>query len=88
MKNKTKGTIMIKKKTTEGTQVHLYYRPAKHEGQPNKTNKAFPYDVTVFESFANIANKEPFAGFEGIQIDTGKWKRFRMDRVISMVAID
>ena len=44
--------------------------------------------MTVYESFENIANKEPFAGFEGIQIDTGKWKRFRMDRVISMVAIN
>jgi len=44
--------------------------------------------VTVYESFEKIASKEPFAGFERLQEDTGKWKRFRMDRVISMVAID
>jgi len=44
--------------------------------------------VTVYESFEKIASKEPFAGFERLQEDTSKWKRFRMDRVISMVAID
>jgi len=44
--------------------------------------------VTVYESFEKIASKEPFAGFERLQEDTGKWKRFRMDRVISMVAVD
>jgi len=44
--------------------------------------------VTVYESFEKIASKESFAGFERLQEDTGKWKRFRMDRVISMVAVD
>ncbi|SVC36881.1 uncharacterized protein METZ01_LOCUS289735, partial [marine metagenome] len=44
--------------------------------------------VTVYESFEKIASKEPFAGFEGLQEDTGKWKRFRMDRIVSMVAIN
>ena len=44
--------------------------------------------MTVYESFEKIASKEPFAGFERLQEDTGKWKRFRMDRVSSMVAVD
>ena len=44
--------------------------------------------MTVYESFEKIASKELFAGFEGIQIDTGKWKRFRMDRIVSIVAIN
>ena len=68
--------------------MHLYYKPKNHLNKPNTENKAYPYDVTVFESFENIANKEPFAGFEGVQMETGKWKRFRMDRIVSMVAID
>ena len=44
--------------------------------------------MTVYESFEKIASKELFAGFEGLQEDTGKWKRFRMDRIVSMVAIN
>ena len=80
--------MKMEKKKNEGTQVHLYYQPETHLNKPNTENKAYPYDVTVFESFANIANKEAFAGFEVIEIGTGKWKRFRMDRVISMVAIN
>ena len=76
------------KKTEEGTSVHLYYQPESHKGKPNKENKAFPYDVKVFESFENIARKENFAGVEGMDMGTGKWKRFRMDRIECMVPLN
>ena len=64
----------------------IYYRPAQHEGQDNINSTTYKYRVKLDEPFSNMTNGEPFAGIGGECIETGKYKRFRMDRISSMIA--
>jgi hypothetical protein len=44
--------------------------------------------VLVHEPFENLTKLESFSGFSAINMKDGKWKRFRMDRIVSMVPIN
>ena len=79
--------IKMKMKKDEGQRVLVTYRPAKHNGRGNRQNNAYSYEVLVHEPFENIAGKESFAGFSGLSLKDGKWKRFRMDRIECMVPL-
>ena len=63
-------------------------RPATHNGRKNTKGKAYTYEVLVHEPFENLVKKESFAGFSAMQLKDGKWKRFRMDRIVCMVPIN
>ena len=78
----------MKLKSSGGTHVLVTYRPATHNGRPNKENKAYTYEMAIHEPFENIANKESFAGFSALHLKDGKWKRFRMDRIVCMVQLE
>ena len=64
----------------------IYYRPAVHEGRDNLKGLAFNYSVEIEEQFANREENDDCAGITGKCVDTGEWKRFRWDRILSMVA--
>ncbi len=66
----------------------IYYRPFKHEGKENVNETTHRYRVKLDEPFSNMTNGEPFAGIGGECIETGKYKRFRMDRITSMIKVD
>ena len=80
--------MKMKIKRSSGTRVMITAIPETHNGRPNRQKKAYAYEVLVHEPFENIANKESFAGFSALNIKDGKWKRFRMDRIVSMVQLD
>ena len=77
-----------RKEKPQGTKVHLLYAGRTHEGQKNNDNKAYPYDVYINQPFGNQAAKEPYAGLKGQMVDSGQWRSFRMDRIVSMTAIN
>tara|TARA_B100001250_G_C19806484_1_gene793559 strand:+ start:2644 stop:2925 length:282 start_codon:yes stop_codon:yes gene_type:complete len=79
--------LKLKMNKDEGTRVHLYYRPLRHDGRLNIEGKAFAYNVLVHEPFENISRRERFSGFSGVNLENNKWKRFRMDRVVSMTPL-
>ena len=69
----------------------IYYRPAVHEGRENTKGLAFNYNVEVEEQFANRLNPSckadtVCAGITARCTETGEWKRFRWDCILSMVA--
>ena len=69
----------------------IEYRPAVHEGRENLQGMVFNYTVEVEEQFANGLNPSCWAdtvcaGITAKCIETGEWKRFRWDRILSMVA--
>ena len=70
----------------------IYYRPDVHEGRENTKGLAFNYSVEVEEQFANRLNPSckadtVCAGITAKCTETGEWKRFRWDRILSMVAV-
>ena len=65
------------------TKVTINYEPAKHDGIENTDNSIFRY--VVDEPFENLSNGEKFAGFGGKCVETGEYKRFRWDRIESIV---
>ena len=64
----------------------IYYRPAVHEGRENLKGLAFNYSVEIEEQFANREENDDCAGITAKCVETGEWKRFRWDRILSMVA--
>ena len=46
------------------------------------------YKIELDEPFANRTNGETFAGIGGKCVETGEYKRFRMDRVEGMWPVD
>ena len=62
------------------------YTPAVHEGQENADNKSFFYRVEMDEQFANREERDDCAGMAAKDIESGEWKRFRWDCILSMVA--
>ena len=70
----------------KGKGFYVSYKPERHEGRANKQNRPYLYEVQFIKAFENNGNKEPFAGLTGMTQDTGRWKRFRMDRIISITA--
>jgi len=64
----------------------IYYRPAVHEGRDNLKGLAFNYSVEIEEQFANREENDDCAGITAKCVETGEWKRFRWDRILSMVA--
>jgi len=64
----------------------IYYRPDVHEGRENLKGLAFNYHVEVEEQFANREENDDCAGITAKCVETGAWKRFRWDRILSMVA--
>ena len=81
-------TKKMKLKHSNGQRVLVTYRPASHNGRKNIRNNAYPYEVLVHEPFENLAKRERFSGFSGLQLKDGKWKRFRMDRIVCMVQLN
>tara|TARA_R110002049_G_C8713819_1_gene524215 strand:+ start:265 stop:504 length:240 start_codon:yes stop_codon:yes gene_type:complete len=67
------------------TKVTINYEPAKHDGIENTDNSIFRYVVETDEPFENLSNGEKFAGFGGKCVETGEYKRFRWDRIESIV---
>ena len=63
----------------------IFYRPAQHEGQENINSHTYKYRIELDEPFANITNGESFAGIGGKCLETGDYKRFRMDRITSLI---
>jgi hypothetical protein len=80
--------IKTKLKSSGSTRVLVTCRPATHDGRKNTDGKAYTYEVLIHEPFENIANKESFAGFSALHLKDGKWKRFRMDRIVCMVQLE
>lgn len=68
-------------------QVTVEYIPERHNGFENTTNDVHTYDVEVEEPFANVSNRETFAGFRGVELKTGNYKSFRWDRVQRVIPI-
>ena len=66
----------------------IYYRPTTHDGEENTGNLMHSYQIELDESFANRTNGEKFAGIGGKCMETGEYKRFRMDRVEGMWPIE
>ncbi len=66
----------------------IYYRPAQHDGVKNQENYMHSYKIELDEPFANRTNGETFAGIGGKCMETGDYKRFRMDRVEGMWPMD
>ena len=64
----------------------IYYRPAVHEGRDNLKGLAFNYSVEIEEQFANREENDDCAGITAKCVETGEWKRFRWDCILSMVA--
>ena len=69
----------------------IEYRPAVHEGRENLKGLVFNYTVEVEEQFANRQNPSckadtVCAGITARCTETGEWKRFRWDCILSMVA--
>jgi len=62
----------------------IQYRPAVHDGLENKRNHLYCYEVELDESFDNRTEGEKFSGIGGTCIHTGQYKRFRMDRIVTM----
>ena len=65
----------------------IYYRPDVHQGRENTKGLAFNYNVEVEEQFANYSEQDKCAGITAKCTETGEWKRFRLDRILSMVAV-
>ncbi len=64
----------------------IHYTPAKHDGKDNTSNRSFFYYVQVDgEAFNNGRNT---VGFVGINEADNSIKRFRWDRLRSIVALD
>ena len=64
----------------------IYYRPDVHQGRENTKGLAFNYHVEVEEQFANREENDDCAGITAKCVESGAWKRFRWDRILSMVA--
>jgi hypothetical protein len=62
----------------------IQYRPAVHDGLENKRNHLYCYEVELDESFDNRTEGEKFSGIGGTCTHTGQYKRFRMDRIVTM----
>ena len=84
---KKPNKLKMRNRKQDGVRLIINYRPEVHEGKDNKDNEAFAYEVLVHEPFENIKNLESFAGFSGVT-ENGEWKRFRLNRVISMVQVN
>jgi hypothetical protein len=67
--------------------MNIYYRPAKHNGVKNHENYMHTYCIELDESFENRSNGEKFAGIGGKCVETGEYKRFRMDRLAGMYPV-
>jgi hypothetical protein len=80
--------MKMKLKSSGSTRVLVTYRPATHNGRKNTNGKAHTYEVLVHGPFENIAKKESFAGFSALHLKDGKWKRFRMNRIVCMVQLE
>ena len=63
----------------------IFYRPAQHEGQDNVNGNTYQYKIKLDIPFSNMTNGEQFAGIGGECVETGEYKRFRMDRITSMI---
>ena len=63
----------------------INYGPEKHNGIENTDNSIFRYVVETDEPFENRSNGEKFAGFGGKCVETGEYKRFRWDRIESII---
>ena len=63
------------------------YRPEVHEGQKNMEDKTYQYRVRMTDKFSNRTNSERFAGLSATCLETGAFKRFRWDRLESVISI-
>tara|TARA_R100000664_G_C2735083_1_gene124700 strand:+ start:594 stop:866 length:273 start_codon:yes stop_codon:yes gene_type:complete len=67
----------------------ISYVPEKHEGRENKEHAAYVYHVRLKDGFNNMNSGEYFAGLQAEIVDAFgnviKHKRFRWDRIISIV---
>ena len=63
------------------------YKPRVHEGQENKEDKIYQYRVQMDDKFRNDENGEHFAGLSAKCLETNSFKRFRWDRLESIIAI-
>lgn len=79
---------LIKLKQSNGIKGFISYRPETHEGKANTENKTYLYEVRFHEPFENLTKLESFSGFSAVNLKDGKWKRFRMDRIVSMIPIN
>ena len=68
--------------------MNIFYRPEIHNGVNNKNNDLHSYRIELDESFENRSNNEKFAGIGGTCTETGKYKRFRMDRLEGMFPVE
>ena len=68
--------------------MNIFYRPEIHNGVINKNNDLHSYRIELDESFENRSNNEKFAGIGGTCTETGKYKRFRMDRLEGMFPVE
>jgi hypothetical protein len=65
---------------------NLLYKPAKHEGRPNKDGKTLNYQIFTPESgFGNGAEGNPFAGFVAQKADGSGYRSFKWNRVVALV---
>ena len=80
--------MKIKLKRSRGVRGVIVYKPETHEGKANTENETHVYQVLVHQPFENLTKLESFSGFSAINMKDGKWKRFRMDRIVSMVPIN
>ncbi len=62
----------------------IHYRPSVHDGMDNKGNHLYCYEIELDEPFENRTEGETFSGIGGKCIHTGEYKRFRMDRIVTM----
>ena len=68
--------------------MNIFYRPEIHNGVKNQKNYMHCYRIELDESFENRSNNEKFAGIGGTCTETGKYKRFRMDRLEGMYPVE
>ena len=80
--------MKIKLKRSRGVRGVIVYKPETHEGKANTENETHVYQVLVHEPFENLTKLESFSGFSAINMKDGKWKRFRMDRIVSTVPLN
>ena len=80
--------MKIKLKHSSGVRVNVVYIPETHNDIPNPAKESHVYEVLIHQPFENITKLEKFSGFSAINIKDGKWKRFRMDRIVSMVPLN
>ena len=66
----------------------IYYRPAIHHGKENKNNDLIIYKIELDEAFENRTENEKFSGIGGTCLESGNYKRCRLDRIEGMWPVE